>query len=143
MRRGRRGVTLIEMLVVITILGAMTAIAYPSIGAGLDSLKLRAVCDEAAVMLGSAMRQAERSQQPVELRVLPHRIEWSGGGASRTLDLGPIRAKERVLFIEPHANPPAAPIEFASPAGRRRAVRMDPITGAVEVGDVEVPNAAP
>jgi hypothetical protein len=86
-------------------------------------------------MMQSAIRQAERSQQPVELRVSPTRIEWSGGGQSRKLELGAIRAAERVLFIEPHANPPSAPVELRSPAGRRRNVRMDPITGMVEVMD--------
>ncbi len=65
--RGRRGVTLLEMLIVLIVVGLLVGLAYPGIGAGLDSLRLRSAADGAASLLVQAMTRAERRQQPVEL----------------------------------------------------------------------------
>ena len=66
-----RGVTLIEMLVVITIIGLISAVALPSITAGIDSVRLRTASDSIAGFLNAAVNRAERLQQAIVVVISP------------------------------------------------------------------------
>jgi prepilin-type N-terminal cleavage/methylation domain-containing protein len=137
MARSRRGVTLIEMLVVLTILGVMTSIAYPSITAGLDSVRLNAAADEAASLFTAAANFAERRQAVVEMRIAPDGIRLLAPGLDRRFAMPPgiaISGASRIVFADPSGNPPAVAMELRSAAGHVRKVRVDPVTGLAEVG---------
>jgi len=131
--RRRAGVTLVEMLVVMTILGLMAGIAYPSVTRGLDSLRLSTAADDAAALLAQAANHARRKQEWVEVRVMPHRLELNAKAFTREVALGTIEAApEQSIFVDPMGAIPAAVIEFRNANGKRR-LRIDPVTGAPEV----------
>jgi len=137
-RRGRCGVTLVELLVVLTILGVMTSIAYPSVAAGLDSLRLRAAASEVANWMTAAGNFAERRQVVVELRLRAQEARMVAPGLDRRYSLPAglmleTEAPERVLFFDPAGYPPAVTITIRSRAGHARRVRLDPISGLAEV----------
>lgn len=128
---------MLEMLVVIAILGVMATLAYPSITAGLDSLRLNTAADDVASLIIGAANHAQRKQDWVEVRIGAHRLEALGRGLSRTLDLKDISASpERSVFIDPLGTLPAAIIDLRGTRGTPRRVRIDPITGVAEVQDV-------
>jgi type IV fimbrial biogenesis protein FimT len=131
-----RGVTLIEMLVVVAILGILTTIAYPSVTAGLDSLRLSAACDEVAGIFDASQNFAERRQRTVEVRVEPDGIEAAGEGFARRVLLGAgltIPGEPRSIFVEPAAPPPGVAVEIRTAKGASRTVRIDPISGVAEI----------
>src|SRR5690242_4324111 len=65
------GVTLIEMMVVVAIVGLIAAIAFPSASAGIDSVRLVSATDSVAAFLNAAVNRVERRQQAIELIVSP------------------------------------------------------------------------
>jgi prepilin-type N-terminal cleavage/methylation domain-containing protein len=131
-----RGVTLIEMLVVVAILGIMTAITYPSVSAGLDSLRLSAACDEVAGIFQASQNFAERRQRTVELRILPRGIEASARGFERRVTLGnglAIAGEPRSVFADPAAPLPGVAVQIQTARGTSRTVEIDPISGVAEI----------
>src|SRR5262249_42877008 len=65
----RRGVTLIEMLVVVAIIGIMLAVVSPSISAGLDAIRMTSATTSVAAFLNAAVNRAERRQIAVEVAI--------------------------------------------------------------------------
>src|SRR5580658_6831594 len=63
----RRGVTLVEMLVVCSIIGLIVAVSFPAFSAGLDSVRMSSATGMVSTFLNSAVNRAERRQQAVEL----------------------------------------------------------------------------
>src|SRR5689334_6165628 len=70
-RRTSRGVTLIEMLVVVAIIGLLISVSLPSVSSGIDSVRISTAAESISSFLNAAVNHAERSQQPVEVLVLP------------------------------------------------------------------------
>src|SRR5579872_1169328 len=66
-----RGVTLIEMMVVVAIIAVVAGISLPSVTSGIDSVRLATASQSIATFLNSAVNRAERRQKPVELVILP------------------------------------------------------------------------
>ena len=146
----RRGVTLMEMLVVVTIIGLMAGAAYIPVTAGVESLRLSGAAEEAASFLNRAVNLAERRQQVVEIAILPQEnslmLTTEQPGSMRRLDLSRFVTMEEVLppmpvvqagprrfLIYPGGTLPRIGIVLASPRGDRRVVRIDPISGIPRV----------
>jgi prepilin-type N-terminal cleavage/methylation domain-containing protein len=132
------GVTLLEMLIVVTIVALLAGVTYPSIAAGLDSLRLRSASDSIVAFLNTALDHAERRQQAVEIRIAPRESDLSArsadAGFSRDLRLpNTVRivnpADARRFLLYPGGSVPAITIDLATPGGRHRTVSIDPITG--------------
>lgn len=153
-RRAQRGITLLEMMIVMTIIALMVGVMYPSISSGLESMRMRSATDSVAAFLSQALLRCERSQQPVELLVHPGsgRMEMRGIAFQRELALPDgitvLRVfptlpgeppEERAILILPASNVPAAGIELLNRRGLRRLVRIDPLTGSPVV---ETPSAS-
>ena len=67
----RRGVTLIEMLVVVTLISLIVAVSFPAVTSGLDSMHLRQAVRDTVSLFDAGLSRAQRSQQVVEISVSP------------------------------------------------------------------------
>src|ERR1700681_247289 len=70
-RRRDSGVTLIELLIVLTLIALVTGISYPSAAAGIESLRLRSVSDTVVSFLNTSIDRAGRREQVVEVWIAP------------------------------------------------------------------------
>jgi prepilin-type N-terminal cleavage/methylation domain-containing protein len=150
----RKGVTLIEMLVVVAIIGLMIAISFPSVAAGLDSVRLSSATGSVSAFLNAADNRAERRQQAVALviSVKDNLLAMYGNepGSERRLKLpegisiqavlpaleGEMLDQPRQLILMPGGTAPAIGIVLANEHGVRRLVRLDPMTGYPRVESV-------
>lgn len=145
-----RGVTLVEMMIVVTIVGVAAAVSFPSVNSGLDSLRLTSASDSIVSFLNGALNRAERRQEAVEVTI----SKSSNTLAIRTSDPNFIRqmgmpdgvtiAKihpeiqeeenvPRVYLVQPGGTIPRFGIEIVNRRGQHRIVRVDPITGVARV----------
>jgi prepilin-type N-terminal cleavage/methylation domain-containing protein len=150
----RRGVTLVEMLVVCSIIGLIVAVSFPSFSAGLDSVRMSSATGMVSSFLNSALNRAERRQQAVEIIISPkdnllvmytnepgfeRRLQMPGGISIQAVlpALGEDAPDTpRQLMLMPGATAPGIGILLANQHGSRRIVRLDPMTGFPHV---EVP----
>ncbi len=149
------GVTLIEMVVVVTIIGLLAGISYPAISSGLDTIRLRSASDSIVTLFNGALNRAERRQQAMEIVISPKdrtiTLESSEPGFERRVTLPDGVAIEAVLpqevedsnaprrfLLLPGGTPPRVGVQLANRRGMRRIVRVDPITG---VPQVEIPES--
>ena len=142
-----------ELLVVMTIAGLIVGISFPSISAGLDSVRLASATQSAAAFLNSAVNRAERRQDAVELVISPGEngmtLYSNEPGFQRefhlpdgiTLDAvlpaiaGETDPVRRILLL-PGAAVPGIGIQISNRHGGRRIVRLDPMTGFPRVESV-------
>ena len=151
---GCRGVTLLEMVSVVAIIGVMAGLVFPGITSGLDSIRLSTATDAVATFFNSALNRAERRQQVVEIVISVKenfiRMYSSEPGFERKLDLPDGIKVESVLpaadesqdprffLVQPGGTVPRIGVALANRRGARRLVRVDPMTG---VPRIEAPEA--
>jgi len=151
-RNNQRGVTLIEMIVVVIIIALVVSITTPSVAAGLDAIRLVTACSSVASFVNAAATRAERRQRPVELVIAAKSLQFvsTDAGSERQLTLPdgiamePISALpsedaegvSRWLFM-PGGAVPSVAIQLTNQHGGRRTVRLDPMTGFPRVESVE------
>ena len=149
---GGRGITLIEMLVVMTIIALLAGLSFPSVSAGLDSVRLRSATDSVASLLNRAANRADRHEVPVEIVISTKdndiEVYSNEPGFERDLKMPQGITIEAVLPQEPEEEGPrrllllpggAAPgigIQLANHHGAHRLVRLDPMTGFPRVESV-------
>ena len=153
--RSDAGVTLIEMLLVVTLIGLMVGISFPSITSGVDSLRLSSAADSTATFLNSALNRAERRQQVMEVTISKQQskltLRSTEAGFSRELvmptgvsitNVLPDQFEtpgDRHVFLYPGGTVPRVGVELTNKRGTRRIVRVDPMTG---VPQIEIPEEA-
>jgi prepilin-type N-terminal cleavage/methylation domain-containing protein len=154
-RGRRRGVTLIEMLVVVSIIGLIAGVSVPSIAAGIDSVRVSTASESIAGFLNAAVTRAERRQQPVEVIILPkenrlvmysneagfqRELKMPGGitieAVLPKIDDSVDMQEGRRLILLPGATVPGIGIQIANSHGTRRIVSLDPMTGFPKVQSV-------
>ena len=148
------GVTLIELLIVVALIGLLVGISFPSIGAGVDSLRMRSAAEQIVNLFNAALNRAERRQQAIELAVWPKQnrltLRSTEPGFERALDIGEgvsiaavhpelPQANEgpRRFLLLPGGAAPRIAIELRSVRGARRVVSLDPITGVPRIETAE------
>ena len=152
MVRPTSGVTLIEMLVVVAVIGIVVSVSIPSVSAGLDSVRLASTGDAIASFLNGAVTHAERSEHPVVVSISLKdgtiSADGSDGFARRfqvpqgiTMDkvLPDGDGSEgggRQLLIVPGGTAPDIGVEYSNRHGGRRRVQLDPMTGFPRVETV-------
>lgn len=150
-RRTQSGLTLMEMLIVVAIIGVMIGVAFPSITAGIETLRLRSATDEIVSVFNSAMNRADRRQIVVEVVIerVAGRLVFASAdpGYRRELTMPDGVTIERVLpvipnldenlprqfLIHPGGTVPRIGLELKNRRNVRRVVSVDPITGAAQV----------
>ena len=144
----RRGVTLVEMLIVVTIIGLIAGVSFPAISAGLDSLRLASASDALVSFLNAGLNRAERRQEGVEVAVSTkdNAVSLTSTSMARKLEMPdgvtiqqvwPKLAEEtdapRVFLLMPGGTIPRIGIEIANRRGAHRIVRVNPMTGVPEI----------
>jgi prepilin-type N-terminal cleavage/methylation domain-containing protein len=140
MRSTKSGVTLMELLIVVAIAGAMATLVLPAFSSGLDNLRLTQASDSVAAFLNGALNRAERRQQVVELSVSPREnilfIRSADNAFARKLDLPDgvrIEGEPRQLLLLPGSTFPRFGVELANRRGQHRLISIDPITGVPKI----------
>src|SRR3954452_2350116 len=154
-RTHQAGVTLVEMIAVVAIIGLIAAISFPAISAGLESIRLASATDAVAAFLNAALVRAERRQQTIEVTVSITAnnlaLHSTEPGFVRSLPMPqgvtlvrvhpqlPESAEEteRRFYIQPYGAIPGVGIELANARGVHRIVRVDPTTGVAQVEQVQ------
>jgi prepilin-type N-terminal cleavage/methylation domain-containing protein len=151
--RSRDGVTLLEMLVVMVVIGLMAAISFPAVAAGIDSIRVNSASHSVAAFLNAALTRVERRQEPVEVIVSPGantiRAYSNEPNSARQLTMpegvsiesvlpdepGAESADRRIILL-PGGTAPGIGIQIANRRGARRIIRLDPATGFPRVESV-------
>jgi prepilin-type N-terminal cleavage/methylation domain-containing protein len=148
--RNRRGVTLIELLIVVSIAGAMVAIALPTFATGLENIRLSQASDGVASFLNTALNRVERREQVMEITISPRdnliQLRSADGSFSRKLTLPEGILVDAVLpklpqdsgvprrfLLLPGGSAPRIGVQLANRRGQRRIVSLDPITGVPSI----------
>ena len=135
------GITLIEMLVVMTLIGLAVGIAYPTVSGGLSEIRLRGAAEEAQTFFLQAKQYADRRQEVVQLTIDPEgnrlRALSETGRWLETLEFkdgiavaGRNEAYSVILF--PGSPPPAFELMLAAGEGERLGFRVNVLTGLPE-----------
>lgn len=121
-RRARRrgaeaGFTLIEMLIVVTLIAAISALLMATIGGGMDGLRLRGAAKEIVGELRHARAQAMAKGEPQTFVIDPGKRHWTGtegrsGELHKNLsvvfvgarELQPRRGEGAIVFFEDGAS---------------------------------------
>ena len=157
MNPSERGVTLIELMIVISIIAVITGISYPSIANGLDNLKVGSAADAVAAFIDTAAAKADRKQAVVELNIfrrenamfirstdptLAKRFEFPDGiridRVYPEIDGVPIDTP-RAFVIYPGGSIPAMGVSIVTDSGKRRLIRVNPMTGVPVIQKPEEP----
>jgi type II secretory pathway pseudopilin PulG len=134
---------------VVAIIGLMAGVFFPSVSAGLESIRIASASDSIAAFLNGALNRAQRRQEVIEITISMEEnailLASSEPGFTRRLDLPEgvrieavlpaIEEEERVrrFLLMPGGTPPRAGVRIANSRGARRIVRVDPMTGAPRI----------
>jgi prepilin-type N-terminal cleavage/methylation domain-containing protein len=149
-----RGVTLIEMMVVVGLIALMAGISYPAITSGIDSMRLKAATNSVVSFLDSGLSRAERRQQVVQIIIskVDNSMEMQSTepGFFRTLQMPEGVSIVQVLppfpenpdaprsfFLYPGGTVPPLGVQLINRRNVQRVVRVDPITGVPHIEAVE------
>jgi hypothetical protein len=142
------------MLVVVAIIGMISAVAMPSIAAGIDSVRLRTASDSIAGFLNAAVNRCDRLQQAIVVVISPKdnclTLYSSEPGFTRELKMPsgvtieavlpklPDAAEDEAgrLVLLPGAAVPGIGVRIANRHGSRRLIHLDPMTGFPHVDSV-------
>ncbi len=147
--RDRRGITLIEMLIVMALIALVAGMSYPSVSAGLDSLRLRSTSDAIIGFLNTALARADTRQQVVEILISQANGTLTATSGDhgfykrldivspmRILSVEPVLAADaeeqnqpRRFLVYPGGTVPKISIAIGNAKGRKRVISIDPITG--------------
>lgn len=141
-----------EMLIVVSVIGMLAGISYPSVAAGIDSVRMRSATDSVSSILNGAVDRAERRQQAIEivLSVKDNTISLISNepGFQRRLKMPdgitieslypqvPEEEGPRRVIVLPGGIAPGVGVQLVNRHGARRLVRLDPMTGFPRVESV-------
>jgi prepilin-type N-terminal cleavage/methylation domain-containing protein len=154
--RCERGVTLIEMVIVVAIVGVMISVTLPTFSNGLENMRLSQASDSVAAFINGALNRAERRQQAMEITISPREnlilLRSADASFSRKLELPDgIRVEgtlpkppgdtgdARGFLLLPGATPPRIGVQLVNRRGQQRVVSVDPITGVPRIERPENP----
>ena len=148
------GITLIEMIIVLALVGLITAIAFPAVTSGLDSVRLSSASDSIVSFLNAGLNRAERGKRRSRsvISIAENKIKIMAADTTRELampesishrqdsscDSVGTEEQARSIVLYPNGAIPRFGVEIASSKGTRRIVRVDPITGVPQVENVRM-----
>jgi len=144
------------MVVVVAIIGLIVGVSFPSISAGLDSVRMVSATDSVAAFLNAAVNRSQRREEAVEVIInlkeghltaisndasFSRELQLPDGILLETVVAGeagdaPAEAERRIVLL-PGGAVPGIGIQLMSRRGARRIVRLDPMTGYPRVESVK------
>ena len=140
-RRQLAGITLLELLVVVAIIGLLVGVSIPATANALTSIRLRGAANDVSTFLNSALNRSERREQMMEIIVYPKQnkleLDSTEPGYARTLNMPPGVSiggdNPTGIVLMPGSAPPRVAIDLFNDRGSHRIVKLDPVTGVPEV----------
>jgi prepilin-type N-terminal cleavage/methylation domain-containing protein len=142
-KQRQSGVTLIEMLIVVMIIGIIASVSFPALTAGLAGVRLSSASGSAASFLTAAMNRVERHEMAAAIVIAPKENRMavytaaSGDTPANTLPMPQgisIEGDEpRRFLLQPGGTFPRITLVLRNEKGARRSIRIDPITGVPEI----------
>jgi len=151
----RRGITLVEMIVVVAIIALIVGLSFPSATAGLENVRIVSAGDSVATFLNGAVNRAERHQEPIELVIAQQEgvltLHSNEPGFVRELKMpdgvsiesvlpeieGADGSEPRRIIFMPGATVPGIAIQLTNRRNAHRRIRLDPMTGFPRVESIE------
>jgi prepilin-type N-terminal cleavage/methylation domain-containing protein len=144
------GVTLLELLIVVTIIGVVAGVSFPAVTSGLAGVRLSSASGSLASFLTSSMNRVDRHEQAAAIVISPREnlvavyTAGSGEKPESRLDLPQgisIDGDEprRYLFL-PGGTVPRMTVVLRNEKGARRSVQIDPVTGVPNILRVDGEN---
>ncbi len=145
------GVTLIEMIVVVSLIAILVGISFPSMASGIETLRLNSAAQSVVAFINGGLNRAERRQVVVEVTIAKRENElWLRSGEpgfERKLELPEGIKIESVLpelpeeeadaprsfLLYPGGAVPGFGVTLVNRKGAQRVVRVDPITGVPQI----------
>ncbi len=133
-KHASRGITLMELLVALTIMALVGGVLYPSVVAGLDTLRLKSAADRLANTFRFARERALRRQTVCQVTVDPAgglvAVEDAGAEPYRRSWEMPrgvvVREERRRTFVfPPDGGAPHIGLTLANARGRTASVEFD------------------
>ncbi len=140
-RSAQAGVTLIEMLVVMTLIGLAASIAYPTAAGGLAGIRLRGAVERAQTFFLQAKQYADRRQEVVQLTIDPEgnrlRALSETGRWVETLDFEDgiavaDREDAHSVILFPGSPPPAFELMLSAGGSEKLGFRVNVLSGLPE-----------
>jgi prepilin-type N-terminal cleavage/methylation domain-containing protein len=142
-QRSQRGVTLLEMLVVVAIIATVAAVSFPALTSGLASVRLSSASSGVASFLTSSMNTVERREQAAAIVINPKENRMD----VFTADSGPkpsstFQPPAGISFegedphrylLYPGGSFPRISVVLRNDKGARRSVAIDPVTAVPQV----------
>jgi prepilin-type N-terminal cleavage/methylation domain-containing protein len=137
-RASQRGVTLLEMLIVVAIIATVAAVSFPALSSGIAGVRLSSTASGAASFLTSSMNMVERREQPAAIVITPRENRMDVFTAASGLT--PARTFQPSAGItfegeDPHryllfpgGSFPRITVVLRNDRGARRSVAIDPVT---------------
>jgi prepilin-type N-terminal cleavage/methylation domain-containing protein len=139
----RRGVTLLEMLIVVAIIAIISAISFPALTSGLAGIRLQSSSGELASFLTTSMNNVERHEEAAAIVITPksNRLDVftaaSGEKPARSWEAPSGVTVEggdphRYLLFPGGAFPRIA-LVLRNEKGARRSIEIDPVTAVPRI----------
>jgi prepilin-type N-terminal cleavage/methylation domain-containing protein len=146
----RRGVTLIEMLVVVGLISLIVGISFPAFTSGIDTLRLNSATTSIVNFFNAGLDRAERRQQVVEISIFKahnslemrsteagfyRKLELPDGVSITRIfpDLPDATEGPRSFLLYPGGTVPRFGVQLINRKNVEKVVRVDPITGVPQV----------
>ena len=154
-RSARRGVTLLEMVVVVTIISLMIGVSVPAINSGIESLRLNSALNGIATFVNQGLARAERREQVVEVSISKEAnaisMRASDPGFDRKFampegitiqkvlpelpdDSVVAEGSPRIFMLYPGGTVPPFGVQVTNRRHDEKVVQVDPMTGVAIVG---------
>jgi prepilin-type N-terminal cleavage/methylation domain-containing protein len=151
-RISSRGVTLLEMLIVVGIISLIAGLTYPALTAGVDSLRLNAASRSIVSFFNTGLNRAERRQQAIQVTIdqAGNFLFMRSTDPSFTQKLAmpdgvtiikvlPEQPTEEVVprtfMLYPGGTVPPFGVELQNRRNQVRLVQLDAITGVPQVSE--------
>lgn len=150
-RVAQRGVTLIELLIVVVIASLIVGISFPAVTSGLDSLRLNSASNGIVSFLNGGLSRADRREQVVEVTIskaenslmlrstepgFTRRFAMPEGVTITRILPEPLEESDapRIFILYPGGTVPPFGIVLTNRRHTERLVQVDPMTGVALIG---------